>query len=649
MQGFLRKGGAVISAIKHWRYFKLHSQNLCYWEVSKSSNASRIAQLTSSNPAGLLALQSIVGVRVGKYGSGSITALELTYILLCEDPKRAKTLNVAVVDSRGRKRIKALAAPTLAEAQQWAAAIINQIKRLQMGAQGQDLFRQMMGPGAVTMPGQYRQPPAGMPGQVLPMTTLVPGKPYPIVQLPAGHSLQVATSLERVFLGLGWTNATSGETIDVDASCIAFSGGQAKGAVWWSQLNRGTPPVCSIVHTGDILVGQKHQDGSKGAQLEDAERIYTWLSRVEKDVDTLIFVANVYTNGKNFSDLGDAYIRLCNADSNQELGRMKLAGPQLKGNSMVFAKLFRCGGQWQFMSLGKGLPEATGRTWEALVPGIVSSGCAQPMSGPQQPHPFQQQQQQQQQPWSGAQQQHMFHHQQQQQQYGQQQQQQYGQQQQQYGQQQQQVPYAQPVSSAPVTCEVLKPISVQKSPKLARASMGGVAAATAIFVGGALTLNMLDPDIFDLGVDFGDLSDLTDAVPDIGLGDAVDWVGDTGGEALNSMGDAGGDALNWAGDAGGDAVNWAGDAGGDALNWAGDAGGDAFDWAGNAGGGMFSLVGDGLGHVGDGLGFVASGVGDGLGSIASGMGELAGHVGPALGEAGSCLGGVFEGLGSLDL
>jgi stress response protein SCP2 len=48
------------------------------------------------------------------------------------------------------------------------------------------------------------------------------------------------------------------------------------------------------------------------------ERIYMWLSKMDSSVDMLVMVANVYTQGCDFSALSSAYVRVANADTNQE-------------------------------------------------------------------------------------------------------------------------------------------------------------------------------------------------------------------------------------------------------------------------------------------------------------------------------------------
>eukprot|EP00971_Amphidinium_carterae_P198454 3938800-Amphidinium_carterae.2 len=56
--------------------------------------------------------------------------------------------------------------------------------------------------------------------------------------------------------------------------------------------------------------------------------------------------ANIYTSGADFAQLADAYVRLVNADTNQELARMQLAGAGLKGNALVFSKLYKVQAEW---------------------------------------------------------------------------------------------------------------------------------------------------------------------------------------------------------------------------------------------------------------------------------------------------------------
>lgn len=192
-----------------------------------------------------------------------------------------------------------------------------------------------------------------------PMETQVPTRPpdesvvasatgASVVKLRPNEAIQVPVSpvlagqsagLERIYLGMGWRERDpAAGAIDVDCSVTGFAAGYrlAEHTVSYLKLhNAQDGQRATIVHTGDILYGQQ----SSGPSV-DLERIYVDLSNLPAVVDALALEANVYTNGVLFSALSTAYVRLVNADTNQELARMDL---EALGDSRVslFTKLFR--------------------------------------------------------------------------------------------------------------------------------------------------------------------------------------------------------------------------------------------------------------------------------------------------------------------
>merc|ERR1719335_338865 len=81
-----------------------------------------------------------------------------------------------------------------------------------------------------------------------------PPYPYKVHQLAQGEAMAMPAAVSRSYVGLGWRGA-GGKTIDLDASCIAYSGGQVAGAVSFQELQFGGPPMSTMVHSGDVLVG----------------------------------------------------------------------------------------------------------------------------------------------------------------------------------------------------------------------------------------------------------------------------------------------------------------------------------------------------------------------------------------------------------
>ena len=154
------------------------------------------------------------------------------------------------------------------------------------------------------------------------------------IALAPGETVILPTkSLERVFIGLGWNNAISGEAVDLDCSIVGYDKDGVRDAantVSFARLRNGAhksqPSGSSIVHTGDILMGSK---GNIDDAKDDMERIYVWLSELPDHLATIAFATDVYTEGLTFASLANAYCRLVNADTNQELARLTLTAQHL--------------------------------------------------------------------------------------------------------------------------------------------------------------------------------------------------------------------------------------------------------------------------------------------------------------------------------
>ena len=165
-------------------------------------------------------------------------------------------------------------------------------------------------------------------------------------------------ALKRVFLGIGWK---SKEKVDVDCVAAAFSKGirDEESTVYYGNLNGPTEKIqptgskekaqdyCSIKHSGDVLIGQNDYK-----ELKDLERIYVNLDTINPEFDCIAFEANVYSGGKTFADLDSAYVRLCNADTSQEICRCDISkdsplGKQiLSQRVLLLAKLMRGKDRW---------------------------------------------------------------------------------------------------------------------------------------------------------------------------------------------------------------------------------------------------------------------------------------------------------------
>jgi len=189
-----------------------------------------------------------------------------------------------------------------------------------------------------------------------------------MVSLAKGQSIRLEKSgggtLTRVTMGLGWDVRKAGGLrglfgggggdIDLDASCLLFdSSGQLLDSVWFRQLRSNDG---SIIHTGDNRTGAG--DG-------DDEQIIVDLSALPAGVATLIFTVNSFT-GDTFDRIENAYCRLVDATSNQELARYDLTGAG-SHTGQIMAKLARGSGGWDMKAIGD---KTSGRTFHDMMPAI---------------------------------------------------------------------------------------------------------------------------------------------------------------------------------------------------------------------------------------------------------------------------------------
>jgi tellurium resistance protein TerZ len=169
--------------------------------------------------------------------------------------------------------------------------------------------------------------------------------------------------LSLVRMGLGWDAVkkrglfgSRSRSIDLDASALLFDGaGNLVDAVWFQQLRSKDG---SVQHTGDNLTG----DGDG-----DDESVVVDLGRVSPAVTQIVFTVNSFT-GQDFSQIENAFCRLVDETTQEELARYELTGAG-RHNAQIMAKVSRgAGGGWTMTAIGA---TATGRTFQDLLPATV--------------------------------------------------------------------------------------------------------------------------------------------------------------------------------------------------------------------------------------------------------------------------------------
>jgi stress response protein SCP2 len=175
--------------------------------------------------------------------------------------------------------------------------------------------------------------------------------------------------LSKIMVGLGWDPVQSGKgggllgglfgggagaNVDCDASVIMLGANDKlqsnKDVIYFGNLRSNDG---SIQHSGDNLTG----DGDG-----DDEQIMIDLSRIPSTVQKLVFVVNIYDCVKrkqHFGMIQNAFIRIVNPSSNQELLHYNLTDNYSGLTCLVTGEIYRHGNEWKFAAIGSGTNAAS--------------------------------------------------------------------------------------------------------------------------------------------------------------------------------------------------------------------------------------------------------------------------------------------------
>lgn len=171
-----------------------------------------------------------------------------------------------------------------------------------------------------------------------------------MINLEKGQRISV--SLEKVCVGLGWDpNEGSGFDYDLDAS--AFMIGANKKLPqdeFFVFYNNQKSPDGAVESSGDDLTGGNSEDG-------DDEILTVDLAKVSPKVEEIIFTATIHKaeeRRQNFGQVRNAYIRIYNALTNEEIARYDLDEDFSVETAVEFGRLYRRNGEWKFEAMGIG-------------------------------------------------------------------------------------------------------------------------------------------------------------------------------------------------------------------------------------------------------------------------------------------------------
>ncbi|QGG46497.1 TerD family protein [Heliorestis convoluta] len=182
------------------------------------------------------------------------------------------------------------------------------------------------------------------------------------INLKKGQKIDLtkgAAGISELTVGLGWDPIKKagggflsglfgggGQDIDCDASVLMLrEGDRLQEVVYFGQLKS---KCNSIVHSGDNLTG----DGDG-----DDEQIFVSLNKVPSSIHKLVFVVNIYQAVQRKQDFGmiqNAYIRIVNKNTNEELCRYSLTDNYGGQTALIAGEVYRHQGEWKFAAIGQG-------------------------------------------------------------------------------------------------------------------------------------------------------------------------------------------------------------------------------------------------------------------------------------------------------
>lgn len=161
---------------------------------------------------------------------------------------------------------------------------------------------------------------------------------------------KTAPGMTKILLGLGWDErATDGAEFDLDASIFLLSDtGKVRNDQDFIFYNNLSSPCGSVVHQGDNRTGEG--DG-------DDEAVKVDLSKVPADVQKVSVTVTIHdaeSRNQNFGQVSNAFIRVVNDETNEEVARYDLSEDYSIETAMIFGELYRHNGEWKFKAVGQG-------------------------------------------------------------------------------------------------------------------------------------------------------------------------------------------------------------------------------------------------------------------------------------------------------
>jgi tellurium resistance protein TerD len=171
--------------------------------------------------------------------------------------------------------------------------------------------------------------------------------------LSKGSNLSLSKAdpqLRKAMIGLGWDpRTTAGEQFDLDASALLLTAaGKVRSNddfVFYNQLSSADG---SVTHQGDNRTGEGEGDD---------EQVLIDLAAVSAQIEKIVIIVSIdqaEARRQNFGQVRDAFCRVVNEETDNEIVRYDLTEDAAAETCMIFAEIYRHNGDWKFRAVGQG-------------------------------------------------------------------------------------------------------------------------------------------------------------------------------------------------------------------------------------------------------------------------------------------------------
>jgi len=173
------------------------------------------------------------------------------------------------------------------------------------------------------------------------------------ISLVKGQKINIG--LSKISIGLGWTpNEGTGSDFDLDASAFMIDTNRLIAAEEYFVFYGNTDsPDTALHHTGDDPTGGNSSDG-------DDEIIQVDISKINASITEILFVVTIHdatARKQNFGQVRNAYIRIVDDSTNQEIAKYELDEDFSIETGVEFGRLYKRESKWKFEASGIGYRE----------------------------------------------------------------------------------------------------------------------------------------------------------------------------------------------------------------------------------------------------------------------------------------------------